>query len=148
MRNARLRLSAPSALGALLLTAGAVASAAPPAGAADNLGILITRIDVRQHRPIDLADDLTHTDFGASETLTGTVLDAGVDVGDGIGHETGNGGTELLNIPLTVNVGRVNSGDHPVVVATDTQADGGIETVTRTFTFTCHLNALGTGTCS
>lgn len=148
MRNARLRLSAPAALGALLLTAGAVASAAPPAGAADNLGILITRIDVVRHVPRDLADDLFHTNLGASETLTGTVFDAGVDVGEGIAHETGNGGTELLNIPLTLDLGRVNSGNHPVVVASVTQADGGIETVSHTFTFTCHLNAVGTGTCS
>ncbi|GGU33458.1 hypothetical protein [Streptomyces violascens] len=145
MRNARSTLSA---LAALLLTAAALSTAAPSASAANNLDIRIDRIDVIAHIPHDLADGLFHTELGASETLTGTVLDGGVDVGEGVAHETGNGGTESLNIPLTLDLGVVNSGDHPVVVATDTQLDATAETVTRTFTFTCHLNALGTGTCS
>ncbi|MGP9019914.1 hypothetical protein ACT1U9_16140 [Streptomyces sp. BR1] len=145
MRNARSRLSA---LAALLLTAAALGSAAPTAGAADNLDIRIDRILVVGHRPTFLADALLHTNLGALETVSGTVFDGGVDVGEGVVTEPGNGGTETLDIPLTVDIGTVNSGDRPTVVADVTQADGGVETVSHTFSFTCHLNALGTGSCS
>ncbi|MBD0745992.1 hypothetical protein [Streptomyces sp. CBMA152] len=145
MRNARSRLSA---LAALLLTVAAVTASAPPAGAVDGLNIRIDRIDVLAHRPFNVHDALLHTDLGALETVNAAVFDGGVDVGEGVVVEPGNGGTETLDIPLTVDIGFVNSGDHPTVVASVLQADGGAETVTHTFTFTCHLNALGTGSCS
>ncbi|WKK26433.1 hypothetical protein QZH56_13040 [Streptomyces olivoreticuli] len=71
-----------------------------------------------------------------------------MDEGDGVAHETGNGGTESIDIPVALNIGTINNGDHALATITDTQVNGGVDVVARTFSFTCHLDSSGTGSCS
>ncbi len=143
MRTVHPRLAA---LAALVLASAGLA-AAPPASAADNLGISLSKVTVVNHHPTSFVDEIAHTTLGASETLLGTITVGGVDEGDGVAHETGNGGTESFNIPVTLNIGTINNGDHALVMITDTQLNGGVDVVANTFSFTCHLNAAGTGAC-
>ncbi|MGA5132695.1 hypothetical protein ACPCTO_23115 [Streptomyces olivoreticuli] len=144
MRTVRPRLAA---LAALALAAASLATASP-ASAADSLTVSLDRVNIVNHRPTDFLDRLGNTVSGASESLLATITVGGVDEGDGVAHETGNGGTESFDIPVALNIGTINNGDHALAMITDTQLDGGLDVVANTFSFTCHLNSSGTGACN
>lgn len=146
MRNVRPRLAGIAALA--VAAAGLTTAPAAHAAAADNLAVTITRMDVLAHIPVDVTGRLINTNSGATESLTAAAADTGLELGEGSTSEPGNGGNEGYTVPLTLDLGTVNNGEVSHVTVTDFQHNGSAESVTDIATFTCHLNAVGNGSCS
>ncbi|WP_414168243.1 hypothetical protein ACMATS_15835 [Streptoverticillium reticulum] len=91
---------------------------------------------------------LINTDSGATERLTAVALDTAVELGEGSTSEPGNGGNEGYTVPLTLDLGTVRNGEISHVTVTDLQSNASTESVADIATLTCHLNALGNGSCS
>ncbi|MGW1198750.1 hypothetical protein ACWD4B_23370 [Streptomyces sp. NPDC002536] len=146
MRNVRPRLAGIAALA--VAAAGLATAPAAHAAPADALAVTITRMDVLAHIPVDVRGELINTAFPAREGLTAVALDTGLELGEGSTSEPGNGGNEGYTVPLTLDLGTVHNGEVSHVTVTDLQTNQSTESVTDIATLTCHLNALGNGSCS